>query len=459
MNWGSLQDECTQENKEQYAPEHSRPNFSKLELPSSDKSKSEQEKAGHKRRSDEKKNGGQVYRQRTAVVLRGWDSVKYTPELRESMRSMIHELSLETGGEYAVYLLVEIKNPSLPIWESEAAYNEALNSCVPPEFRSLTLLFNQALLEKWYPDTNPSNGGQALHMNQPLQLFSLFNPQFDHMWGIELDVRYIGNWYNYLASMASWSQEQPRKLQWELASNFYMPSFHGTYTNYTSKISALYPNGGIWGPLKNPGIPKPIGPNPPKASPMEDDFEWGVGEDADDITPSAVIDTAGTGLFRLNPVAGFEAETERHALMVTPVKRLSRRLLKVMHEAQLGGFDMRSELFAHTIALAHGLKVVHVPIPMYYNDSTATPGEVDVIFNDGPNDRRAKIWADGGAEEQLQAMSKTTYWWRLEFEQFPRKLYRRWYGLDDEGKPLSEQEAGRLCIPGLMLHPVKDVVK
>ena len=151
-----------------------------------------------------------------------------------------------------------------------------------------------------------------------------------------------------------------------------------------------------------------------------------------------------------------------------------------MHDAQIAGLDMRSELFAHTIALAHGLKVAQVPMPMYYADSlyrsdtskndmeapkeqnrrTRTDiseiGKIDAIFNNDRN-TRTDVFVDDDRDNIMHEKGRTTFWWRLEFEQYPRLLYRRWLGLDDDGK--KKEKAGRLCLPGLLLHPVKDVVK
>lgn len=456
VNWGSLQEQCLADNKGQYEEGRDQEYLAHFTLPGSGNAAKKVSSDREKRADNSGHGSKRRHKSRTAVVLRGWDSVEYTPELRQHLRASISELSLHTGGEYAVYLMVEIKDPERAIFASKKAYSDAVANSVPAEFQSLTLLFNQALLEAWYPDTNPSNGGQAMHMNQPLQLFSLFNPQFDFVWGIELDVRFTGNWYNLLSSMAAWSKTQPRKLQWEKAARFYVPSYYGDYENFTTSVRVQNPAGGVWGPVPNAKIQAPLGPSPPTSEPKDDDFQWGVGEEADDITPSAVINTAGTKIFESHLVAGFEPSSERRALMVTPVKRLSRQLLGAMHYAQLEGLDMRSELFAHTIALAHGMKIAHAPVPMFFDDPSKNSAEINEIFNVG--DGLGRIWADGDNELNMRAMGDTTYWWRLGFEHYPRILYRRWYGLDQDGNPLNDKEKGRLCLPGIMIHPVKDVV-
>jgi hypothetical protein len=64
---------------------------------------------------------------------------------------MISEAALTTGGEYAVYLLVDIKNKSQNIHKDPAAYAAMLEYCVPEELRSIAILFDETLLESWYP--------------------------------------------------------------------------------------------------------------------------------------------------------------------------------------------------------------------------------------------------------------------------------------------------------------------
>lgn len=62
------------------------------------------------------------------------------------------EAALASGGEYGVYLLVDVKNKSQGIPRGAAAYTAMLNNCVPKELRSMAVLFDETLLESWYPD-------------------------------------------------------------------------------------------------------------------------------------------------------------------------------------------------------------------------------------------------------------------------------------------------------------------
>jgi hypothetical protein len=60
------------------------------------------------------------------------------------------ELSLHSGAEYEVFLLVHVKDDELPIFSDSKTMNRLRNS-IPAEFRSMALFFNNKLLEAWYP--------------------------------------------------------------------------------------------------------------------------------------------------------------------------------------------------------------------------------------------------------------------------------------------------------------------
>lgn len=476
VDWGQLQAQCAEANKARFSRSPGQNLF--LAYPETEKSLSLKRNTVHNWRRTKRSLFSQPekYKDRTAVLLRAWQGMEYTPELLQSVRSMISELSLHTGGDYSVYLMVEVKDKDRPIvTDGSEAYQKALDDIVPREFHNMTILFNQDLLKAWYPKID-QGGGQSLHMNQPLQLFSIMNSDFVFVWQFELDVRYTGNWYNLLENAESWARKQPRKLQFERAAKFYIPSYHGSYANFSDSIEAANPDGGVWGPVRSGAVPKPLGPRPPKATAAQDDYAWGVGEEADVISVSPIIDLNHTELFKKNTISGFPEgqDPPRRSLMVTPVVRLSSHLLQIMHDIQRDqGMDIRSEMFAHTMALLHGLKVAHFPIPQYldHQGEVGGPGEADRLFNMvGPNG----TFTDFAAQDMIKMRARSTFWWRLEFDQYPQTLYRRWYGLEGKAPAVQEidpnshkdtpypypaglDKVGRLCLPGMLLHPVKGV--
>lgn len=89
---------------------------------------------------------------RTAIVVRAYEGYRYTPEDMYNLRSLVVEAGLRTGGEYAVVLLVNIRGEDSNIFASEEAYQEAFEKAgIPPEFQSISLLWDEALLKSWYP--------------------------------------------------------------------------------------------------------------------------------------------------------------------------------------------------------------------------------------------------------------------------------------------------------------------
>ena len=449
VDWGTLQAQCVEENTDLFAPGNNRTKVVGLELPPEKMRREQGQTQNESPHSHSTKEVPRQYTSRKAVLIRTTESQIYNSEVMQHLRSMIEELSLQTGGEYMVYLLVEVTDDGHDIFDMTRQH--LIIRSVPREFREIAILFNRELLKAWYPKVK-SVGGQSLHSNQPIQLFSLQNPQFSHVWEVALETRYTGNWYNLLSNSMEWARQQPRRLQWERAEKFYIPSHHGSYANFSETIAAEYPNGGIWGPLSNMAIRNPVGPEPPTITPQEDDFEWGIGDDADDIVPSVLLKTKGTSIFSHNKVKGLTDDATRRALMVSPVKCMSKTLLGAMHDAQLNGIDMRPELFAHTMALVHGLKVAALPLPMFFENTTTTSADVDRMFNDPKKD----FFLDNN-KWTLPIKANTTFWWPLQFEQYPQQLYRRWYGVDQEGQQLDERQTGRLCLPGMLLYPVKDI--
>ena len=166
VRWGVLQQKCIASNQDRYEPaEKSKketfrwPESFDVEdvddvlINSSDESdilmesENPNPKATYRRWKESKKE----YKQKSALVLRTYDGLDWTPATVRHIRSYIMELSLHSGGEYEIIILSEVKDLEKKIFDHEEAYRKALEQAVPPEFREMTLLFNKHLLEKWYP--------------------------------------------------------------------------------------------------------------------------------------------------------------------------------------------------------------------------------------------------------------------------------------------------------------------
>jgi len=144
VNWAVLQDKCLRGNKLRFwntknITAHSslslRSNLQRLRLTATTQSpRSARHSAG-----------------RTALVLRSYAGYTYKKEDFINIRSLIVETALSSGGDYAVFLLVDMKNQFPGIFESASNYYAALNATVPPELQSIAVLWNGELLRDWYP--------------------------------------------------------------------------------------------------------------------------------------------------------------------------------------------------------------------------------------------------------------------------------------------------------------------
>lgn len=402
------------------------------------------------RSSDSKK-----YKKRNAILLRTYDSKEYTPDNMYHIRSMITELSLLSGAEYEVFLLVQILDVEKPIFFDPTAYQEALDLYVPREFHNISVLFNVPLMEAWYPKAgkHDPNNSQQVHMTQPLQLFSLLRPDFDLYWQFELDVRYTGHHYHHLEAIRQWAERQPRKLSWERAAYFYSPFIHRSWRKFCRKIQDMFTDGGIWGAVTTTGI-DPIGPAPPKDSAKDDDFEWGVGEPADIINIMPIIDPVQDYMMFRDWIDNYpdgKEKTPRRSAPVTPLIATSKRLLRAMHHSQVTmGTHMMPEMFPESSALHHGLKPVAFPEPVYLDIDDKSPEELESIFND---QSATGMWNGSSANSRLA--QHINYWWSAGFKpEYSNILYRKWLGVNDQGNRTTNS---RLCLPAITLHPIKGI--
>lgn len=398
---------------------------------------------------------------RTAVLLRSYTGKRYSENEKQVIRSLISEMSLRTGGEYQVYLLVQVKDSleDLALWDEET-YKYVLQTQVPKEFHDIAILWGSYEVQGIYPLLDPLDAA-TVHNAQWLsvQKFSQEHPEFDYIWNWEMDSRLIGHHYDVLTKISNFAKKQPRKGLWERNERFYIPAYHGDYdTTYRKWVEKASGKETIWGPPELPFI-TPVGPKPPVASPDQDNYEWGVGEEADLITLSPMFDPLESNwilrnqVWQYNDTTHNSTELPRRATIVTQ-SRLSKRLIDAMSAENKRGNHVGSEMAANTVALLHGLKGVYAPMPVYM-DRPWSPEQLQKWFNPGPGGTSggpgcAMGW---GREHRFQG---STWYYRAGP---PQRLYNNWLGYEDTsvgGKPW-EKSHGRPCLPAMFLHPIKDV--
>jgi hypothetical protein len=400
-----------------------------------------------------------VAEKRTAILLRSYTGKEYTENDKQVIRAMISELSLKSGGEYEVFLLVHVKDRDLRIFDDPETYQYVLQENIPAEFHGMTVLWNDEVVWNIYTELKDENE-KSVHTAQWLsvQKFSHDHPQFEFIWNWEMDFRFTGHHYDLLDNIASFARKQPRKGLWERNERWYIPSYHGDYdTTFRKDIEERYGNETIWGPVGMPFI-NAVGPKPLTESPDDDDYVWGVGEDADVITVGPIFNPINSNWIIGKHVWGYTDanhhswDVPRRTTIITH-SRVSKRLLDIMHVENMRGNHVASEMTPQSVALLHGFKAVFAPHPVFM-DRDWNGNFLNKWFNPGA---RGESGGRGcpmgwGRERRYQGV---TWYYRAEP---PNRLYNNWMGWTDTGigGKRWEQKHGRPCLPSVMLHPVKD---
>ncbi|KAF1955116.1 hypothetical protein CC80DRAFT_112700 [Byssothecium circinans] len=402
---------------------------------------------------------------RHAYVLRTWTGYKYSETQILTIRAMINELALKSGGEYDVHFLLHVKDDSIPIWSSEEVYQKTIQDNLPEEFWGMATLWSEQQMRMYYPEPFPNNVYN--HAKAPvhsvyrsahfaMQWFSQVHPEYDFYWNWEMDLRLSGHYYEFNTKIGDWARNQPRKGMWERSSRYYIPALHGSWKNFTEMVEEEMYNSDekpVWGPPKfeNTGML----PSPPETTPKDtylaDDYQWGVGEDADIITFNPIFDPAKTNWVFRDDVSGYDLELPeppRRCAIIT-VSRLSKRLLDLMHrETYLMKHHMFPEMWPSTVAFHHGLKAVYAPHAVYFDHNWPLES-IDGVFNHPPKPTDSVFgW---GEHNQLG----NSFYFNAGFSS---ELWRRWLGGREynQGGPAEEETGtGRMCLRPILFHPIK----
>ncbi|KAJ5435375.1 Protein of unknown function DUF3405, partial [Penicillium cf. griseofulvum] len=358
------------------------------------------------------------HKTRSAVILRAWSDMEWTENIKQNIRLLIMELSLHSGSEYEVVILLHVKDKSIPIYtEDPLVMNDIKAQFVPAEFHNMVVFFNDHTLASWYRKVEEHSSG--LQYWQPLQAFSRVFQDFDYYWQFEMSSRFTGHTYHFLEKSTEFAKRQPRKYLWERNAYFYIPGTHGTWNNFVR---------GIKSSMKGRMSVTPVGPSPPVASPDDDDYEWGVGEEADLITFLPIFDPTNTKWLFGDHFWGIsEGVNPPRVASVVAMARVSKNLLDQMHNLQVQqGIGIFTEMTAPTLALWHGLKAVYVPHPLYV-DGKWTPKELGRILNPGEPDKinggENSFWNWDHRWDHI--LYRMTYMFTT---QTAEDFYRRWLG-------------------------------
>lgn len=491
VKWAEVQSRCLAANKARFEdlPKARADRFNSLQIePLSTR------EDGSNPEKDKTPNGNGLQKlPRTVVLIRTWSDFQYTPEAILYLRTLIAELSLQSGAEFTVHFLIHVKDNNIPIWIDEEAYNRVLRDSLPEEFHGMVTLWTERQMHLLYGDLEETHmrdlpvHGVYRSTYMPMQYFAHQHPEFDFIWHWEMDIRYTGHYYHLLDSVTKWAKQQPRKGLWERNSRFYVPTQHGSWEDFRQMVRVQTEQGtnsanNVWSGLKT-GSPKfagdtkregdrPIwGPERPEDDNVEmdddvkpptsyekDKYEWGIGEEADYITFNPLFDPDGTSWLLAEDVTGYNRTRglpPRRTAIIT-ASRLSRKLLLTMHNETVSKrHTMFSEMWPGSCALHHGFKAVYAPHAEYIDRRWPTQ-YLESVFNGGRNG------ASGGSRTSVfgdreHNFRGTTWYYNAGFSEV---LWHRWLGYkfnNDGGEDWELAGEGRMCLPPMLLHPIKRV--
>jgi hypothetical protein len=363
---------------------------------------------------------------RTAVLIRSSTGQNYSENDKENLRAMISELALRSGAEYEIFLLVQVKDDTIPIWTDPKMYKKVVQENIPKEFWNMTVLWNDAEMKELYPliPVEVNNARQSQWLS--VQKFSQDHPEFEFFWNWEFDIRYTGHYYNLLEKLSMFAESQPRKYLWERNERYYIPSFHGRYSKFLRTVEAISGSNTVWGPPPHPDI-APTGPPKPDAGPSDDKYSWGVGEAADYISLAPIFNPVNTSWVERDDVWGYGGLATPRRASISTASRFSKKLLNTMHSENLKGNHLGSGMAPQTVSLLHGLKAVFAPIPMFF-DKPWSGESLERFFNPGPKGVSGTTGESPfslGRESRFQGST-----WHFQADP-PMRLYNNWLGLED----------------------------
>ena len=112
---------------------------------------------------------------------------------------------------------------------------------------------------------------------------------------------------------------------------------------------------------------------------------------------------------------------------------------------------MFPEMWPAAICMHHGLKAVYAPHPVYF-DRDWEVGHMNDVFN-----YPAETWASPFGWGEHNLLGSSFYY----NSGFSGALWRRWLGQwenGEGGRGQEEEGTGRMCLRGILHHPVKHEV-
>ncbi|CAD6890361.1 unnamed protein product [Tilletia laevis] len=242
---------------------------------------------------------------RTALVMRSYEGYPWREDDILNLRAIISELSLNNPNTpYDIRILVEVKGKHLAVFTSEWDRLKVLRSSVPREFWGLVELWTQDEMCALYPGLEGKflNGMFPQHTYRAclmaLQKFYLDHPEYDYVYNWEMDVRYIGNYLDFLEGIEGYSRKEPLHVGMDKYDTWFVRNVTVSENNWADNTT----------------------------------MHTGRGEEADLITLGPIFDPRASGWFWEYDIQNYPLgqATDRRASIGTNM-RMSRALLEAMN--------------------------------------------------------------------------------------------------------------------------------
>jgi len=237
--------------------------------------------------------------------MRSYEGYPWREDDILNMRALISELSLNNPNTpYDIRILVEVKGRHLAVFTSEWDRLKVLRSSVPREFWGLVELWTEDEMCALYPglagkflnEMFPQSSYRACLM--ALQKFYLDHPEYDYVYNWEMDVRYIGNYLEFMEGIEDYARKEALHVGMDKYDTWFVRNVTASESNWADNTS----------------------------------IHTGRGEEADLITLGPIFDPRASGWFWEYDIQNYPLgqATDRRASIGTNM-RMSRALLEAMN--------------------------------------------------------------------------------------------------------------------------------
>jgi len=143
VRWAEVQDRCMQANAHRFKQVSKQMNHFFTPMANGGPARDPDNVKGEKLEDQTTGPNGKKLVPRTAIIIRTWKDYQYDDEDLFYLRALMNELSLQSGTEYVIHFLIQVKDIGLQIWADEDTHERALKEALPQEFWGMGTLWSE----------------------------------------------------------------------------------------------------------------------------------------------------------------------------------------------------------------------------------------------------------------------------------------------------------------------------